>query len=83
MERREDEVCGEGTADRNLDFKVVVPFEFFGVVDMLVDGLEPALDVLVLSLVEGLDVAGFRGGFIGGDGAEAVAFSRGVSTDEI
>ena len=69
--------------DSDFEFQLIIAFELFGVANMLVYGLEPALDVFILGLVEGLKVAGFCGGFIGGNGAIAVTFAGGVGTDEV
>ncbi len=83
MQRCEEKIRGERAVYSDLVFEVVVPFELLRVIDMLVHRLEPALDVFVLGLVEGLEAAGFGSGFVGGNIAEAVALSRGVRTDEV
>lgn len=62
---------------------MVLAIEFFGEPDMLVYGSEPTLDVLVLGFVEVLKFLCFGGGFVGGDGSEAIAFPGGVGADGI
>ncbi len=83
MEHGEEEVGGEGAADGDLVFELVGAGEDFGVVDVVVDRFEPFLDVGVLGFVEVLELFGFVGGFVEGEGAVAVAFSGGVGTYEI
>ena len=83
MEDGEEEVGGEGAADGDLVFEVVGAGEDFGVVDVVVDGFEPFLDVGILRFVEVLELFGFVGGFVEGEGAVAVAFAGGVGADEV
>ena len=82
LEYGEEEVGGEGAADGDLVFEVVGAGEDFGVVDVVVDWFEPFLDVGVLCFVEVLELFGFVGGFVEGEGAVAVAFAGGVGADE-
>ena len=79
----EEEVGGEGAAHGDLVFEMVGAGEDFGVVDVVVNWFEPFLDVGVLVLVEVLELFGFVGGFVEGEGAVAVAFSGGVGADEV
>ena len=83
LEDGEDEVGGEGAADGDLVFEVVLAVEFFGGADMLVDGLEPAVDAFILVFIEVLQLFGFVGGVVEGDGTVAIAFARGVGPDEV
>ena len=83
LEDGEEEVGGEGAADGDLVSEVVGAGEDFGVVDVVVDWFEPFLDVGVLCFVEVLELFGFVGGFIEGEGAVAVAFPGGVGADEV
>ena len=83
MEDGEEEVGGEGATDGDLVFEVVGAGEDFGVVDVVVDGFEPLLDVGVLRFVEVLELFGFVGGFVEGEGSVAVTFSGGVGADEV
>ncbi len=83
LQAGEDDVGGEGALDGDLELEVVLAIELLGEPDVLVHGAEPALDVLVLGLVEALELPGLGGGLVGGDGAEAVAFAGGVGADEV
>ena len=83
LEHGEEEVGGEGAADGDLVFEMVGAGEDFGIVDVVVDWFEPFLDVGVLRFVEVLELFGFVGGFVEGEGAVAVAFSGGVGSDEV
>ena len=83
LEAGEDDVGGEGAVDGDFELEVVFAVELFGESDVFVYGAEPALYVLVLGLVEALDFFCFGGGFVGGDGAEAIAFAGGVGADEV
>ena len=83
MERCEDEVRGERTMYRNLKLEVVISFKLLRVTDMLFHGLEPALNVLVLGLVKGLQAAGFASSSVCSNRTKAVAFSGVVSTEEV
>lgn len=83
LEHGEEEVGGEGAADGDLVFELVGAGEDFGVVDVVVDWLEPFLDIGVLRFVEVLELFGFMGGFVEGEGTVAVAFSGGVGADEV
>lgn len=83
MKDGEEEVGGEGATDGDLVFEVVRSGEDFGVVDVVVDWLEPLLDVGVLRFVEVLEFFGLVGGFVEGEGAVAVAFAGGVGADEV
>lgn len=75
MQAGEDDVGGEGALDGDLELEVVLAIELFGEADVLVYGAEPAFDVFVLGFVEVLELSGFGRGFVGGDGAEAIAFA--------
>ena len=83
LENGEEEVGGEGAADGDLVFEVVGAGKDFGVVDVVVDWFEPFLDVGVLRFVEVLELFGFVGGFVEGEGTVAVAFAGGVGADEV
>ena len=83
MEHGQDDIGGEGTADGDLVFQMVLAFEDFGKADVLVHWFEPFLDVLVLVLVEVLEFFRLGGFFVEDDGAVAIAFSGGVSSDEV
>lgn len=69
--------------DGDLKFQLILAFELLGEADVLVYGAKPALDVIILSLVEVLEVLGFCSGLVGGDGAEAVSFAGGIGADEV
>ena len=62
---------------------MVFAVEFFGRADVFVDWFEPAMDALVLGLVEILQLFGFVSGMIEGDRAITVTFSRSIGTDKI
>ena len=66
-----------------LKFEVVISFKLLRVADMLFHWLEPALNVLVLGFVKGLQAAGFASSFICSDGTKAVAFPGVGCTEEI
>ena len=83
LEDGEEDVGGEGAANGDLVSEVVGAGEDFGVVDVVVDWFEPFLDVGILGLVEVLELFGFVGGFVEGEGAVAVAFAGGVGADEV
>ena len=83
MEAGKDDVGGEGAIDADLYPQVVLGFGFLGEADVLVDGAEPAFYVFVLSFVKGFEGFGFGGGFVGGNGAEAVSFAGGTGADEV
>ena len=83
LEHGEEEIGGKGAADGDLVFELVGAGEDFGVVDVVVDRFEPFLDVGVLGFVEVLELFGFVGGFVEGEGTVAVAFSGGVGADEV
>ena len=83
MEHGEKEVGGEGAADGDLVLELVGTGEDFGIVNVVVNRFEPFLDVGVLGFVEVLELFGFVGSFVEGQGAVAVALSGSVGAYEI
>ena len=59
---------------------MVGPFEDLSQPDMLVDGLEPFVDVLVLIFVEVLELLGLVRFFVQGDGTVAIPFPGRIRT---
>ncbi len=62
---------------------MVLSLENLSLSDMLVDGLEPFLDVLVLVLVEILQLLRPVRFFVEGDGTVAISLPRGIGAYEI
>ncbi|GAB1200234.1 hypothetical protein APSETT444_009604 [Aspergillus pseudonomiae] len=54
LEDGEDDVRGEAAVDGDFVFELVVDADFAGVADVLFDGFQHALDVLILRVVEAL-----------------------------
>lgn len=50
---------------------------------MLVDGFQPAMNILVLALVKVLQLLGFSGGSVNGDRATAITLTGGVGADQV
>ena len=78
LDDSKEQIGSERASDGDLVFEMVGALEYLGEPDMLVDGLEPFLDVLILVLVEVLELLGLVGFFVQGDGTIAISFPRGV-----
>lgn len=83
LEAGEADVGSEGTLDGDLELEMVLAIELFGESNMLVYGSKPAFDILILGFIEALHFFGFGRGFVGGDGAEAIAFAGSVGANEV
>jgi hypothetical protein len=78
----EDDVCDEGADDCDFVFQVVCVALFFGGAAVVGDGLEQALDVVILRRVEGLEFPCTARFGVEGDGAAAIALAGRVGADE-
>ena len=80
MQDSEKEIGDERASHSDLVLEMILPFEDFGQPYMLVDGLEPFLDILVLILVEVLKLLSLVRFFVQSYGTVAVSFPRGICT---
>ena len=79
MDDSKEQVGYERASDGDLVLEMVCALEDLSEPDMLVDGLEPFLNILILILVEVLELLGLVSFFVQGDGTIAISFTRGIS----
>lgn len=82
MQDSEDDVCDKGANDGDSVLQVVCVAFFFGGAAVVGDGLEQALDVIILRRVEGLEFSCTARFGVEGYGTAAIAFAGRVGADE-